>query len=92
MLHTSLTLVAMFSGMRSAGGLRTFLRLRTVRLAIGVQPVHAFVVDAREVQAQQVVHASISKATPRVRGLHDLGLQRRRLGTGHRRMPVAVSA
>ena len=33
MLHTSLTLVAMFSGVRSAGGLRTFLRLRTARLA-----------------------------------------------------------
>ena len=33
MLHTSLTLVAMFSGVRSAGGRRTFFRLRTVRLA-----------------------------------------------------------
>ena len=33
MLHTSFTWVAMFSGVRSAGGLRTFLRLRTVRLA-----------------------------------------------------------
>ncbi len=31
-LHTSLTLVVMFSGVRSVGGLRTFLRLRSARL------------------------------------------------------------
>ena len=39
------------------------LALAHCQVGLGVQPVHAFVIDAGKVRAQQVVHTPVSEAT-----------------------------
>lgn len=68
------------------------LALANRQIGRAVEPVHPLVIDAREVVAQQVVHAPVAKAPAHMRDLDDLVLQRLGLCAGHRWVPVAVSA
>ena len=67
------------------------LALAHRQAGFAVEAVHALVVDAGELRAQQVMDAPIAEATAHLRDLHDLALQRSGLRIGLRRMAVAVS-
>jgi len=47
---------------RSAGGLRIFAPAHR-QVGIAIQPIHSFLIDTREVQAQQVMNAPVAEAS-----------------------------